>query len=484
MKKIKTLLLIIICMFVFNIEVRAEIIECKYKRIDGNGEEQIKTMNIEYGDGNSDWMRCSFQDEASNKGKVFYPLQRLVLYDDENKKFTLDNQQLGYKIDGGNYTYSCPRKITIYEGTVNVLTDTYDSLDEEQQLVLFSKEGYSKDDGVDTVLYPNLEIDLDIELNNPVEYEFADSETISGGIVEGEEIECEYKKRQDSNTYNFKFEAVGDKGKFYRSDEWIDIYSNVSSNISDCPKALHYDDARREYYFTEPTLCDEDDKCYFRSLDSEYYLNQTTYAYILYNASSNAKINVKVSNEINSDDKSIKIYKDSITITDIIVSNLDKYSESFKSESISETPKYLYKEKGGEDYFFTDTKPDNYDELYMGPRAFGFTGVGEETIYKTCRELFGDTFFEFLNEYVFKVIWIGIPILLILFTTFDFAKVVFIDDKDGINKAWKNFLRRAIVAVLIILTPTIIIILSNIIGVESVDSCAKTLRSMSNQVGE
>ena len=63
-------------------------------------------------------------------------------------------------------------------------------------------------------------------------------------------------------------------------------------------------------------------------------------------------------------------------------------------------------------------------------------------------------------------------------TSFDFAKVVFINDKEGIQKAGKRFGKRVIVAVLIFLVPTILIFISNLIGVESIDDCVKQLEQI------
>ena len=67
---------------------------------------------------------------------------------------------------------------------------------------------------------------------------------------------------------------------------------------------------------------------------------------------------------------------------------------------------------------------------------------------------------------------------MILFTSFDFAKVVFIDDKEGIQKAGKRFGKRVIVAVLIYLIPTILIFISNLIGADNIDECVKQLNQI------
>ena len=48
------------------------------------------------------------------------------------------------------------------------------------------------------------------------------------------------------------------------------------------------------------------------------------------------------------------------------------------------------------------------------------------------------------------------PILLLIFTTIDFAKVVFSDNKDGMSKAWKNFIRRAVATLLVFFAQNIV----------------------------
>ena len=88
-------------------------------------------------------------------------------------------------------------------------------------------------------------------------------------------------------------------------------------------------------------------------------------------------------------------------------------------------------------------------------------GIGDDITLETCEQLFGiddsSNIWTWLKNYIFMPIWIGIPILLIALTTIDFAKVVFVDDKEGIQNAFKRFGKRAVAAVLIFLTPTILI---------------------------
>ena len=103
----------------------------------------------------------------------------------------------------------------------------------------------------------------------------------------------------------------------------------------------------------------------------------------------------------------------------------------------------------------------------------------EEVTLETCQVLLSSEFLEFLNNNIFKIIYIGIPIILILLTSFDFAKVVFINDKEGIQKAGKRFGKRVVVAILIFLVPTIIIFISNMIGADQIDTCVQYFKDMS-----
>lgn len=174
----------------------------------------------------------------------------------------------------------------------------------------------------------------------------------------------------------------------------------------------------------------------------------------------------------------------------ISISNMGD-SEYAEMLSNGNYPYYIIKKKGSDNYEFIDSRKTSdgkyieYDQLFISSDYLTSLRVDGSSIVETCRGLFGDTFLTFLQDNVFKLIYIGVPILLILLTSFDFAKVVFVDDKEGIQNAYKRLVRRAIVSVLIFLTPTIIIIIANLVGAgESVQECAKTIRSMSGEISE
>lgn len=181
--------------------------------------------------------------------------------------------------------------------------------------------------------------------------------------------------------------------------------------------------------------------------------------------------------------------KEGKTKKSISINNLSDVSERLSS---GDFPNYIMKVKGEDKYIFTDSKKDEngkqleYDKIYVNSNYLStIQGLGEEEIMETCYDLFGDTFLTFLQDNVFKIIYIGVPILLIILTSFDFAKVVFIDDKEGIQNAFKRLIRRAIVSVLIFLTPTIIVMFANLVGAgDNVQDCAKYIRSTSVNLDE
>ena len=74
---------------------------------------------------------------------------------------------------------------------------------------------------------------------------------------------------------------------------------------------------------------------------------------------------------------------------------------------------------------------------------------------------------------IFRLLQIAVPIILLVMTTLDFSKVVFTDAKDGMEKAKKNFTKRAIMAVVIFFIPTILDILLNYVNNEAIKSCLR-----------
>ena len=94
----------------------------------------------------------------------------------------------------------------------------------------------------------------------------------------------------------------------------------------------------------------------------------------------------------------------------------------------------------------------------------------------TCEEVFKGDLLNILKEDVYRPIKIIAPILLLVFTTIDFAKAVFNgDDKDGLNKAKSNFLKRAIATLIVFFIPDILTIIMNLVNTYNMDSCLNSI---------
>lgn len=158
--------------------------------------------------------------------------------------------------------------------------------------------------------------------------------------------------------------------------------------------------------------------------------------------------------------------------------NIDNISQAANNPS----PTYIiYKNSK---YTFSETIDKTGDDLYINKESTAYNQLIQlplNEIDATCEQLFGGGsggFMNFLKKNVFKIIYIAVPIILLVLTTIDFSKVVFNDDKDGIKNAWKRFGKRAIAAILIYLTPTILIFIADVIGADDVNSCIKAIQNM------
>ena len=101
------------------------------------------------------------------------------------------------------------------------------------------------------------------------------------------------------------------------------------------------------------------------------------------------------------------------------------------------------------------------EPLYYGMKTSGCEKTKSSQSKKdTCDDLLDDddSLFSKIRDNVLKPLRIIAPILLLVFTTMDFAKVVFSDNKDGMPKAWRNFLKRTIAVLIIFFS-------SNIVGI-------------------
>lgn len=79
---------------------------------------------------------------------------------------------------------------------------------------------------------------------------------------------------------------------------------------------------------------------------------------------------------------------------------------------------------------------------------------------------------------IFRIIQIACPVLLLLLTSLDFAKVVFGDNKDGMEKAKSNFLKRSVALMIIFLAPFIIELVLKLINDASIRSAAECVNQV------
>ena len=168
---------------------------------------------------------------------------------------------------------------------------------------------------------------------------------------------------------------------------------------------------------------------------------------------------------------------------EITVQNKNDYVSSFASSSSDNYPTWIneYASGNSSTYQLSNAKDENAKTNYiLKEHILSIYNQGDSEINTTCESLFGSDFLKFLNNNVFTVVRIAIPLILILFTSFDFAKVIFVDDKDGMKKAWKNCYRRIIAALLIYLIPAILIFVIRIVGAGEVDKCVDYF----NNIGE
>ncbi len=92
----------------------------------------------------------------------------------------------------------------------------------------------------------------------------------------------------------------------------------------------------------------------------------------------------------------------------------------------------------------------------------------------SCTQVFDQKLIDEIND-IFRVIRIVAPIILLILTSIDFAKIVFSDNKDGMSKAKNNFLKRAVAVLIIFFAPNIIEIILSLVNSVSMDQCLKAL---------
>ena len=166
------------------------------------------------------------------------------------------------------------------------------------------------------------------------------------------------------------------------------------------------------------------------------------------------------------------------TSKSITIQNLGTYQSVLASDSDSNYPLYIL--KINDEYTFSDTKEIAQKVYILSSKIHNISLEDMATDITNCEDLFGYQLINLLKSNVFRIIYYIIPIALIILSTFDFAKLVFSADKDGLNGAFKRFSRRVIVSILIFLVPTILIFLTNLLGTEEIESCVNTFKTTEN----
>ena len=94
----------------------------------------------------------------------------------------------------------------------------------------------------------------------------------------------------------------------------------------------------------------------------------------------------------------------------------------------------------------------------------------------SCNGVFGTEFLDVLHNHIYAPIKWLTPILLILLTSVDYAKIVFTGKKDDMTKVTNNFLKRAIAALIIFFAPDIVELIVDLVDKQAISSCMNNLK--------
>ena len=161
----------------------------------------------------------------------------------------------------------------------------------------------------------------------------------------------------------------------------------------------------------------------------------------------------------------------------ITIKNINEYKNIFLGDDRDKYPVYINNNFG--EYELSNKKTGtSYIVSFLYSKMI--ISNSQTNLANTCESLFGYQFINFLKNNVFKIIYITIPIILLVFTTMDFFKLVFADSKDGLNGAFQKLGKRVVAAVLIFLTPNILIFLIELLGSSEIRSCIDTFKTVEN----
>ena len=162
----------------------------------------------------------------------------------------------------------------------------------------------------------------------------------------------------------------------------------------------------------------------------------------------------------------------------IDITNLGEYKSIFLGFDKNRYPKYIT--KSNNNYTFSKTKKSGAKNFIVISEMYNLSASISDSKISSCDDLLGYQFVNLLKNNVFKIVYYAIPIILILTSSWEFVKLVFIDDKEGVPGALRRLIKRSYISVLIFLIPTILIFLTNLFGNEEVKSCISTFKTTEN----
>ena len=463
MKYIRLFLFMFLGLFIFNLDVEAEGCELKcvyHFNVKGKADIEIYYDGVNDPKITTNVDTSYFAPGSSNKFISLTDISRDVFYS------TVDDKLF------------CPNLFWTYEkfGWLFITT-------EERYTIYASQLDYNSDEVDDEgILSPAEESIVNVDGCN-----------IENEIVSDNVLTCSYTKDiYEKPVFSFKikkdeygnlnFDDIYQDNIYYPKNREQFIFEGFEFK---CPPYIDLKDPimGTKYTIYTITASDVETKTGWYFSDRVYYGDQTTpyLAYVNYYGKNKIRFFKDSDNErgvrlVNNDNQSIDIINLDETNKDNI-----KYFEIISSDNVENYPRYIIEyvdENKNYTYKFADYSDSNANVNYINLKHIGDLLSTGGSVDETCRSLLGSSFLDFLNNNVLKIIYIGIPILLIVLTTFDFAKVVFIDDKDGVGAAGKKFGKRVIAAFLIYLVPTILIFVSNIFANNEISKCAKTLKDL------
>lgn len=525
------LIKLIVFMFAFFFLVNTDVfaIDCYYQSSDGGDEVKITMGNNLNG--------YLFVEPNSNSGIGFGAANNLVKWGDSISSLL----NSGYSNGTSNYVEACPLSFINYYTSnpfdtyisYDFSTETDSDSSDKMPIIKFSNTACKDVEMcndfesqyelyIDGVLEENSNRNFIINKNNTItedvkvfnaggsidlqkvkykDYKLEVNKTFSQSEITDDYLECFYKNTEGLKM-KFHFYHKTGQHRYWvsKTSEWpLDDgkYAGIRDDnrtFYSCPTTVYFTDNVNFSVFTTPNTCDaEDTACYYREdLEFEYSENVSKIITYYDTTNSNSTIKIKVLKIPEVDGKEYKIVlNDNKEISH--VNEMSEYYDILKFGTSDTYPGYIYEKNGS--YTISKSDPNTYkqeyktknpnatdqayDKVYMlGLGMLEIQGFGEKKIIETCESLFDDSFVSLVKRNFFRLIYIGVPILLLVLTTFDFAQVVFADDKDGIQNAFKKFKKRLVVAVLIYFVPVILNTLIDIVGVDKVGECIKTFTEL------